>query len=144
MHSWTLTVMSRDRSAADRRQRHQAKHVTELVSGVAHILQGSFRCSLVEILYPWERANHCLFSHLLTCLPLHQSSFKKLQIVEKRLNYMQITVCSDISLFQIDDNSGGMYFSTTQSRLCHSTKHLLSSLWQTGETELMQPPSCLS
>lgn len=71
---------------------------------------------------------------------LHLTSFKNLQIVEGEFNYMKITVCGEISLFQIDDNSGGM----TQTRLCHGTKHLLYPLWQRVETVLMQPPSCLS
>lgn len=75
---------------------------------------------------------------------LHLTSFKNLQIVEGEFNYMKITVCGEISLFQIDDNSGGMYFSPTQTRLCHSTKHLLYPSWQRVETVLMQPPSCLS
>lgn len=56
---------------------------------------------------------------------------------------MKITVCGEI-LFQIDDNSVGMYISTAQTRLCHSTKHLLYPPWQRLETVLMQPPSCLS
>lgn len=75
---------------------------------------------------------------------LHLMSIKKLQIVQVGFNYMKITVCGEISLFQIDDNSVGMHFSTTQTRLCHSTKHLLYPPWQRLETVLMQPPSCLS
>lgn len=55
-----------------------------------------------------------------------------------------ITVCGEISLFQIVDNSRGMYFSTTQTGLCHNTKHLLYPSWQRVETVLMLPPSCLS
>lgn len=57
---------------------------------------------------------------------------------------MMITVCREISLFQIVDNSRGMYFSTTQTGLCHNTKHLLYPSWHRVETVLMLPPSCLS
>lgn len=45
LHSWSLSVVMRHVSSADRRQ---AKYVTKPVGGVAYMLQGSF----VETLYP--------------------------------------------------------------------------------------------
>lgn len=122
------------------KRKHKAKYVTELVRGVARKLQGSLRCSLVEVLYPWERAAHCLLSHPLH--PLFPPTNLDLKL-EKRFNYMQITVWGDISLFQIDDNSGGMYFSNTQSRLCLGTRHLLSSFWQGGRSSAREAPFLL-
>lgn len=89
-----------------------------------------------------ETERTILWTHLLTYLP-SGNLFQILCIAEKKFSYATITVYGDISLFQIEDNSGGM-FSITKSGLCQSTKHLLSWWRQRGETSAVLPPSCWS
>lgn len=108
-------LSQRDRTADDRRQ-YEVKYVTKLVWAVVYVLQSSFRCFFVEILYHWERANYCLWHHLLSYVPPTKLYLKK----------------GNWKLYRRLNNTLAVYFTTTQSKRSHSTKHLLSPSWWRG------------
>lgn len=132
MHSWSLTVQLEK----DLRQQHKAKYVTELVWGVCHIYCKAPLGAPLRYYIPEKEQTIVWLTTYSTIFPLHSFTWKKLQIVglEKRLNYMKITVCGDISLFQIDDNSGAMYSSPTQSSLSQHKAFLIPIVAERGNS----------